>query len=63
MQLICKSVFVSTEGPAEPAECGYLVSERKSAGGAAEIPAALGRPRDCSYTPAQPDSPTTAGQG
>lgn len=40
MVLIC--VFVSTEGPAEPAKCGHLVFEREPSGGAAEIPAALG---------------------
>lgn len=35
-------VFVSVEGPAEPAKCGYRVSERELTGGAAEIQTAVG---------------------
>lgn len=51
---------VRAEGPAEPAERGHRVSEGQPAGGAAALPAAVGRPRDRGDPPAQPDPAAAA---
>lgn len=56
-------VCLSVEGPAEPAERGHHVSEGEPPGGAAAVPAAVGRPGDGGDQAAQPDPPAAAGPG
>lgn len=58
---LCVFVCVCAEGPAEPAECGHLVSEGESARGAAAVQAAVGRPGDSGDQAAQSDPTAAAG--
>ena len=60
-ELVCVCVCVSPEGPAEPAECGHLVSEGESAGGAATVQAAVGWQGDCGDQAPQSDQAAAAG--
>lgn len=62
--ILCMCVFTvcaCAEGSAEPAECGHLISERESAGGAAAVQAAVGRPGDGGDQATQSDQTTAAG--
>lgn len=52
---------VLAEGSAEPAERGHRVSEGESAGGAAAVQAAVGRPGDGGDQTAQSDQTAAAG--